>query len=651
MNHVRRRGGDSKWIELFCGYGGYGVALEALEAEVVEALNHWSHAVDVYGANHPKTKMYLGDVKETRPSEHARTDFFAGSAACTDFSQADPENVKTLMNAQIAMFDENMEPIEYEKAYERFVATHQGRATMFDIIEFAKEHQYHYGVTENVIEVHKWALFPLWQRDLHNAGFDFKFLYLNGMFFHELNGVHGMPIVPQSRDRWWCVFWRRGNKPPDLEFRPLAPCPRCERDVRAVQVWKNPKKLWGRYGLKHGQYYYGCPTCREIYQGKPRPLPVEPYYYAGITAVDWTVPIRRVDDPDREQPVSEATKRRLGIGLDRYGYEPLILDIQRTQDGHVKCRSALLTPLFSQTGTATQAIAMPPVFLTDAARRGHIREGFGPLYTTTASADTQGVALAPFMVILGGNQDTREAVDPLNTMTTTEKNGLAVAPFLVTLGGDREARAAVEPLNTMTTMGSKNGVAMAPLFFLEMYGTGQSRGPEEPLNTVTGGGYKTGLATPAFFVERTGPKHAEGRNDGRLRDITQALNTQTAGGARTGLAVPFFTTYNEGHSVMRDGGEPLSTMTTVERHGMAWPRPSVEECYYRTLRSKVVKKGEHGSTYVTSEIGAAQGFPQGPNGFKVQPNHSTDDITKGYGNAIPPAVGYWLIKRVLDAMQ
>ncbi|MCL4296282.1 MAG: DNA cytosine methyltransferase [Anaerolineae bacterium] len=616
MNHIRRLSGDTlKAIEVFCGYGGYGIALEALGVQVVEALNHWAHAVDVYGANHPRTKMYLGDVKETHPRHHARTPLFVGSAACTDFSQANPKNVKTLLDSQLRLFDDNMDPVEYEKEYERAVARHQGRATMFDIVEFAQHHQYHYGITENVIEVHKWALFELWCRDLYNAGFDFKFLYLNAMFFHELNGVHGMPIIPQSRDRWICVFWRRGNKPPDLEFRPLAPCPRCG-DVRAVQVWKNPKKLWGRYGLKHGSYYYGCPTCRENYRGHPRPLPVEPYYYAGINGVDWSVPIRRVDDPDREQPVSAATKHRLAVGLEKYGYEPLILDIQRTGDGHVKSRSALLTPLFAQTGTATQAVAVPPIYLTDAAHRGHLKDGWvAPLYTQT-SGDTQGVALTP---------------------------------FLVTLGGDRAARAADEPFNTMTTMGSKNGVALAPLFFLEMYGGGKARAADEPLNTVTAGGGKTGLATPAFFVERTGPAHAEER--ARLREVTDPFNTQTAGGVRTGLAVPFFVTYNTGHSVKRHGGEPLAAMTTVERHGMTWPRPSVEECYYRTLRSKVVKKGAHGSTYVTSEIGAAQGFPQGPDGFRIEPKYSTDDITKGFGNAIPPGEVYWVLDRVLDVMK
>lgn len=603
-------------IDLFCGYGGWSTAAGALGIWVRRALNHWQHAIEVHHANHPLTNHFLGDVRETNPREHPHTAIFMGSPTCTDFSQADPENVKTLANEnQLRMFDEEGNIIEdYEADYEKLVAQHQGRATMFDVIKFAACHRYHYGVIENVWQVHKWALFDRWQTDLRNLGYELKFLHLNSMFFHSLNGVENMPIIPQSRDRWYCVFWRKGDKAPELDFRPLAPCPNCG-DIRAIQVWKNPEKQWGKYGLKHGRYYYGCPICKEKYRGEFRPLPVEPYYYAGISAVDFTVPIRRVDDPDREQPVSPATIERIRRGLEKYGHHPLVLDVQRTQDGHVKTHSALLTPLFTQTKSATQTVAIPPTFITDAAYYGgHIWPGTAPLPAQTSGADSQGIA---------------------------------VAPFFVTLGGERETRPITEALNTQTAAGSKNGLVMAPLFFIELYGNGGAREATDAINTVTAQGGKTGLATPAFFVERPGPGHCNGRD--RTRGIDEPLNTATAGGVRTGLAVPFFVTYN-GHSVLAHGGQPLATMTTVERHGMTWPKARPEECYYRTLRSKIKKTGAHGATYITSEIGAAMGFPQGPDGYRLDPGYSTDDITAGYGNAITPGAGYWPIKQILKAM-
>lgn len=93
--------------------------------------------------------------------------------------------------------------------------------------------------------------------------------------------------------------------------------------------------------------------------------------------------------------------------------------------------------------------------------------------------------------------------------------------------------------------------------------------------------------------------------------------------------------------IYANAADALPTATTVERHGMTLPQPSVEDCYYRTLRSVIHKAGAHGSKYLTSEIGAIMGFLQGVDGYRI--HGSTDQVCSGYGNAITPGLGYWIL--------
>ena len=55
-------------------------------------------------------------------------------------------------------------------------------------------------------------------------GYCHKVLYLNSMFFG----------VPQSRDRAYWVFWDKSLPAPDLDYRPVARCQRCDKDVEAL---------------------------------------------------------------------------------------------------------------------------------------------------------------------------------------------------------------------------------------------------------------------------------------------------------------------------------------------------------------------------------------------------------------------------------
>jgi site-specific DNA-cytosine methylase len=137
--------------------------------------------------------------------------------------------------------------------------------------------------------------------------YEYQALYLNAMFCG----------VPQRRDRWFGVFWKKGAKRPDLAFHPAAFCLSCEEQVQAVQSWKRPTRKWGKYSYhpKSGQYVYRCPRCaREV----------RPYYRPAASVVDVTE--RGVKIRERKQhglpPLNEKTMQRIQDGIDRFFKRP-----------------------------------------------------------------------------------------------------------------------------------------------------------------------------------------------------------------------------------------------------------------------------------------------------------------------------------------
>lgn len=548
-------------IDGFCGIGGWTTAAGYVGIETKQALNHDEWAISVHHHNHPHTDHFLGDIRATKPSQHPRTPISTWSPACTEITDAN--NISTALNQshQMCLFEDE------ERERERLVAEHQKRATMWDVIEFAAYHKYHMFAVENVVQVHRWPLFPMWCRDLRNLGYNLQMCYFNAMFFHNLNGVDKAPYAPQSRDRWFCVATRVGNKQPDLDFRPLAPCPICEKSVRARQVWKNAKKQWGKY---NESYFYTCPNgCKN---GK-KPIQLTPYYYAGINGIDLNIPIKKIKNADR--PISERTKARIMAGMEKYGWHPLMLNNFRDSDSQ-KYKSALIDPAFTATGTRTMSVALPPAFIIN--RRGgeenqdnRVKPISDAIPALTAGGVGVGVAILDLSYSHGNNDQNRV----------------------------RDAGA--EPCFTQTTSGTLG------MFMVEMYG------------------------------------------NGTVRDIADPVNTITAGGGKTGLCVnPIMTTYNGQHPVITTGADPLATVTTVERHGMSIPDDEIdiEEVYYRTLRSKYFVDGPDGTKVLKSELRKIQGFEDSYDLFGT-----TEQITRGIGNAIHPGTGYWIIKRMAEALE
>lgn len=595
MNYipVLTRSGDDA-IDLFHGFGGWSEAAQLNGLFVRWALNHDQHKVDVHSANFPKTTHHRADVKETDPKQHPRTRIFLGSPCCDDFSQAKTHKTKLKHEAQMRLFFED------EREREKAIAERQKRATMWNVIDFVACHCYQIGVIENVVDVHRWSMFDEWVTELRNLGYNLKMLYLNSMFFHSLNGVTNCPPAPQSRDRWYCVFWRKGTPEPDLDFRPLAPCPNCG-DVRAIQVWKNPKRQYGKYGIDHGSYYYGCPTCIEKYKGRPRLLPIHPYYYCGLNAIDFSIPIQRVGE--FKKPISPNTRARIEAGLRKYGGDAFLMN-----GNWWKYKSALLEPTFTQTTNRHLWVVVPPMILNHL-QGPKLSSSLDELPTQTGSRTLATAIPTAFISALDPGDDHESRVkgmlDPLPTQTGWKnQHALAAVPVLIDLsyahrGNENKVRLGAEAYPTQTTADTL-GVFWPP-WLVELYHHGEMRPTTDPVQTVTAGGGKAGVVIP-----------------------------------------PFIATYNGGHSVLAGMNDAMPTATTNERHGLTIPENfSVDDCYYRTLRSKYEVKGEHGETILRSEIGRVMGFPQEFIFFGT-----TDEVTEGFGGAVTPGKGSWIVERI-----
>lgn len=217
--------------DMFCGAGGSSQGAIKGGAQVVMAMNHWPLAVETHNTNFPETDHDCADISGSDPRRYPSTDLLICSPECTNHSLSKGKKRKNL--GQLDLFN----PQVIDPAEER------SRATMWDVVRFAEYHQYNLIIVENVVEVRYWTLFDAWLKAMAALGYEHEEVYFNSMF---------APPTPQSRDRIYIVFWKRGNRKPDLSFTPSAHCAE-HGDIQAIQSWKDPYKRWGRYG-KRNQY-------------------------------------------------------------------------------------------------------------------------------------------------------------------------------------------------------------------------------------------------------------------------------------------------------------------------------------------------------------------------------------------------------------
>lgn len=535
--------------DMFCGAGGSSTgAISVPGIEVRTAMNHWALAIETHNTNHPTTDHVLADISQTDPRYVRGSDILWASPECTNHSVA---KGRKRITAQDELWDATL-PDE---------AAERSRATMWDVPRFAEVHRYRAIITENVVDAAKWVMFPAWLMAMDALGYNHQIVYLNSM--HAQSG--GMP-APQSRDRMYVVFWRKGDRRPDVESmqRPVAWCPSCDELVAAVQTWKKPDAPWGRY---RAQYLYRCPkhSCRGQI--------VEPAWLPAAAAIDWSLPAERIGD--RARPLSAKTIARIREGLKRYGTSHGQL-IQRHNTGGAE----MLTPAYEVLRTLTTAghQSLVDPLIVEAA--GNTYDAADPRHPQHGQD--------------GAYYRVWPATDPLRTLHGTVSKGIV----LDAVRGSTIATDTDQVLATQTT--SYTRALLVPAG-----GTWHDRA--HPVSDAMRA--LTATEAHALLIP------VEGR-DGKLAGhVMDALRTQTARN-ETALLVPYYSA----SEAARPTDEPLGTLTTVDRYALITLRgqnapkpvrevmdtvaangnhhaiadvsvPDVEDCRFRMLEPSEIKRG------------------------------------------------------------
>lgn len=321
--------------DLFCGGGGSSSGAEMAGVTLRLGLNHWTRAIETHSTNFQHADHDCEDVSSLTTSQIRRypdSDILLASPECTNHSLS--KGAKRRKPRAASLFDDGPAGDDEQD---------RSRATMWDVVRFAEQKlikgcPYKAIIVENVVDAYRWGylddggLFGAWLQAMHALGYRYEIVWLNSMFCWP---------TPQSRDRMYVVFWRKGMRAPDLRITPFSWCPACERTVEGRQTWKRvDRPSWGRYGA---QYFYTCPAC----QGT-----VLPGVFPAASIIDRELPAERIGE--RRRPLAVNTRERIRRGLERLASEPFA--IRLLQRGTPK---PLTLPMVTATARHDMAMVMP----------------------------------------------------------------------------------------------------------------------------------------------------------------------------------------------------------------------------------------------------------------------------------------------------
>jgi len=427
-------GGSSQGVRNFSNKIGGGV-------EVKMALNHWKLAIETHNTNFPDTFHDCTDISACDPRRYMSTDILITSPECTNHSLA---KGKKRIQSQMDLFNQSILDPSAERS----------RATMWDVPRFAEYHNYNLIIVENVVDARSWVMWEAWLNAMNLLGYNHKCVYLNSMHAHP---------TPQSRDRMYVVFWKKGNKTPDLEYKPKAFCGVCEKEVESIQSWKDSRKQFGKY---RQQYNYRCPRCAMI---------VEPYYYAAFNVIDWSIKSTRIGD--RKKELAPNTMARIRYGLEKHGNSDFVVYLDHSKSGHLI--SGINDPIRTQTTAQVAAIVTSGGY--------------------------------------SGNALPITAAEP--TITTQHNYGVVEVPFMVKIDRSTSDCSIMDPAHTVVAGGLHHGLVGVPVqpFIVENNGTSTSRGIDKPIGTITAGGINHGILSSdsvnAFLAYYYGNNQASGMTD------------------------------------------------------------------------------------------------------------------------------------------
>lgn len=540
--------GTLEATDLFCGAGGSSLGLEFVRCwacgrqliKVKYALNHWDLAVQAHNENFPDADHDLHDVEIVPPWRFPRTDILWASPECVHHAYCRGRKSD----------DESAE---------------RSRMTMNDVVRFTEYHRYDAVIVENVIEARLWEPFDDWFNSICALGYEGQVVFFNSQF--------ALP-TPQSRDRMYCVFWRKGLPKPLLDFRPPSWCSNCETIVEGVQWWKKASPgsartkpgmfQWGRYGQ---QYVYACPHCWQN---------VAPAVVGAKSIINRSFPMERIGD--KKRPLAPKTRQRIKTGLERLQTtQPVAVQVGGNlfeRQGYARVWS-IEDPLRAVTGTSCMSLVVPVGGQAGQARNPKSTdEPLGAVTTENHRA----------LVLRAGGQSPSpvETGQPMNTITAHDRQLALVIPNMehnvgktdevpigaVTTGnrqmlirvnraGDRRPLTTDEPVPTVAGHGE-----MALVTFRNHGGT---EPVEIPAQTVTGGGYHHGLLV-------------YNGNPGFVRSLEDAAGTVT-GRDKQSLLVPYYSNGNGKSTEL-----PVGAVTGKDREALVISEEDIDDCLFRMLQ-------------------------------------------------------------------
>lgn len=520
---------DITAIDNFCGAGGSTSGLKAAGIRVVHAANHWSKAIESHNTNHPEVDHSCIDLNKADPRYFPNSTIAWFSPECTTHSPSGGR--KRALSGQLDLWQKN-KPED--------PAVTRSRMTAMDVIRFTEVHKYQVVVVENVVEFADWGeqvrgdMFEWWLKGMHILGYEHQILCFNSMF--------GFPVpTPQSRDRLFVVFHRKGNRKPNLNFCPPAICAE-HGTVAAVQAWKAKHHLRriGKYG-KRNQYIYVCPHCG---------VEVSPLTRPARDAIDWSLPMVKIGDRQslKLKPLSANTLRRIQIGLERFVVPFLAHAARPKEPGKVYSSDE---PSPTQTTRQEMSVVSPPAFLV---HRGYSTD---PQYDRAYSVEA-----------------------PAPTQTTSAK--LYVAKPFIDAGRTLNLPTSVdEPTHTVLSGGPQMSLIQPFLDAARSHNIPTTI--DSPSPTVQTGRH---LSLISFFGSYHGGRDAV--TSTAQPSPTIATNNQL-GVVQPSLESFISTYYGRGGNT--PVGNPAPTVCTVQGHGLVEPDMSalVEECGYRMLQAHEAK--------------------------------------------------------------
>lgn len=469
---------DLDLIDEFCGAGGSSTGAKLVPGILVRfAANHWDLAISTHALNHPHADHYCGDIAAYDVAKFpiARLAWF--SPVCPPWSNARGKRRDfDLASRQLSLFGQE-EP-------ETPAALQRSRALMEEVPRYLamcalRGRPVLAAVVENVVEVVFWAEFKRWRKEIEDLGYKTKIIALNSMHAEGPRSAR----APQSRDRFFLAIWYVGlRRDPDWDkwLRPRAWCENCQEIVNAVQVFKKPTTIMGRY---KAQYIYRCPkvSCR----GRE----VEPNVLPASAVIDWSDLGKVIGE--RKKPLADKTLARIRAGVEKYA-TPFVAPSGGTwRDGVVPVGS----PLPARTTRENDALVVPPLLVPMEGRPGK---------------KAQPIDLA------------------MRTQTTRAENALVVPPFISTLrgGGSQKAAYRIEGAAPTVTASGNHLALTVPdgAFYVKNYGSDRpqdmSRPVSDPFHTVTATDHHSLVVPDALTVPYNGR--------GTARPAGEPIGTQTA---------------------------------------------------------------------------------------------------------------------------